>query len=165
MVMLEEWILPAPVSPEIVARVEAVPENAVPARFERTVTWHEHRTEAGAAIEWVAVVVRVGEDDVRGLALDLDRPLGHFLGWDWEDEIDQLDDEAEAYELVVELMNKVPETFDSGRGEAELPILSVYAKEGDNHAAWPAAFVLTARLARELGAAEPESLSSPHNLN
>jgi hypothetical protein len=91
--------------------------------------------------------------------------LSHFDGWEWEDEIDPLD-EGEAYELRVELVNKVPETFTAGPDpEAELPILSVYSKDGDNLAAWPAAFVLAARLAHELGAVEPEDVPDPRDLN
>jgi hypothetical protein len=164
--MLEEWILPGPVTPGLAARVTEILKEVVAARFAREVTWHEDRTEAGEVLGWLNATVRAGEDDIHDLARELDRPLDYFDGWDWEDEIDPLDDdEAKKYALVIELMNKVPETFDSGRGEPELPILSVYAKEGDNLAGWPAAFVLAARLAHELGAVEPESLPDQRGLN
>jgi hypothetical protein len=60
------------------------------------------------------------------------------------------------------LVNKVPETFD-WLDEQELPILSVYSKDADNRAAWPAAFVLAARLAKELGAVEPDEYPNRPN--
>ncbi len=152
MALLEEWVLPGPVTVETVTRVEEALRAAVPQEFDRTVS-----TDEGSV--WVEV--RVGEDDLEDLARHLDAPLSHFDGWEWEDEIDPLD-EGDTYALRVELVNKVPETFTA---EAELPILSVYSKDGDNLAAWPAAFVLASRLAHELGAVEPEDVPDPRDVN
>jgi hypothetical protein len=144
MALLEEWILPGPVETALSARIEDVLRALLPAPLERSV-----RLDDGTLV----VLVRVPRGDLEALALRLDEPLDHFDGWDWRDEIDDLE-EGGTYALRVECASKTPETF--GASEEELPVLSVYSKDGDNLAAWPVAFVLAARLAHEVGAWEPE---------
>ena len=75
---------------------------------------------------------------------------------DWENEFTPPTG-GEDYKLVLELATKEPETFEAPE-DGELSILSVYSKDGDNNEGWPTAFVLAARLARLLGAIEPENL-------
>lgn len=145
MALLEEWVLPAAVTPDLKVRVTGTLRNFVDQRFNPSVV---------ADGESFRVTVRVRSDNLIEFAQTLERPLSFFDGWDWEEEIDPLED-GDTYEFRVELVNKVPETFD-WLDEKELPILSVYSKDGDNHAGWPAAFVLAARLAHEMGAVEPD---------
>ena len=157
MALLEEWILPSPVDPALSARIEGMLCLVLPEPIARSVTIED---------DALRVIVRVASGDLEALALRFDEPLDHFDGWDWRDEIDALAEGA-TYTLCVECMSKVPETFESGEletaGEEELPILSVYSKDGDNLAAWPVAFVLASRLARELGAREPEEMFGAAN--
>ncbi len=142
MALLEEWILPVEVDKKLQRSIESLAGEILPEGIE----WIAVTSKANV----VTFTAHVPVDDLEALALDLDEPLEHFHGWAWQEEIDAI--EGDAYELKVECRLKTPETFAS---DAELPILSVYSKEGHNLAAWPAAFVLTARLAHELGATEP----------
>lgn len=151
MAMLEEWVLPRPVSDSLVVQLEQAVHDVIDESFEPTIVREG---------PFVYVTVRAAFDDLCALAEWLDQPLHHFDGWDWEDELDALDDEDEPYLLRVELVNKAPETF-TPLDAQELPILSVYSKDGNNHAAWPVAFVFAARLAKELGAVEPDAYSKP----
>lgn len=143
MALLEEWILPVEIDKKLQRSIERFAERLLPEGVE----W-------GAASKGhvVTFTAHVPVDELEAFAIELDEPLEHFEGWDWRDEIDGI--EGDAYELRVECCQKFPETFSS---EETLPILSVYSKEGHNLAAWPAAFVLTARLAHELGATEPDA--------
>lgn len=142
MAMLEEWILPRPVTPALALELEDVLDGFVDEAFRPTVTAQGAR---------LLVDVVVPEEELEAFALTLDAPLGRFEGWDWEEEIDPLED-RDQYELRVELVNKVPETFGDG---GERPILSVYSKDADNRAGWPVAFILAARLAEALDAEQP----------
>jgi hypothetical protein len=152
MALLEEWILPGPINDVLAAKVDGVLRKVLPESLERSVPVED-------AI--VRIVVRVPHAELEALALRLDAPLDHFDGWEWREEIDALES-GDVYTLWVECARKVPETFEAsggageGAGEGELPILSVYSKDGDNMAGWPVAFVLASRLARELGGWEPE---------
>lgn len=144
MALLEEWILPVEVDKKLQRSIERFAEQLLPEGVE----WG-----ASSKDDVVTFVAHVPVDELEALAAELDEPLEHFEGWeDWREEIDGI--EADAYELRLECRQKVPETFTS---DEALPILSVYSKEGHNLAAWPAAFVLTARLAHELGATEPDA--------
>ncbi len=143
MALLEEWILPVEVDKKLQRSIERFAEQVLPEGLE----WG-----ASSLHDAVIFVAHVPVDELEELAVELDEPLEHFEGWDWREEIDEI--EGEAYELRIECRKKLPETFTS---DEALPILSVYSKEGHNLAAWPAAFVLTARLAHELGATEPDA--------
>ena len=143
MALLEEWILPIEVDKKLQRSIERIAEQLLTEGIE----W----SAATSKYDVVTFTAHVPTEELEALALELDEPVGHFEGWDWQEEIDEI--EEHAYELRVECRRKIPETFSS---DEELPILSVYSKEGHNLAAWPAAFVLTARLAHELGATEPD---------
>jgi len=142
--LLEEWILPVEVDKKLQRSIERVAEQLLTEGIEWSAATSKHNV--------VTFTAHVPVDELEALALELDEPLEFFEGWDWQEEIDAI--EGGAYELKVLCCQKIPETFAS---DEELPILSVYSKEGHNLAAWPAAFVLTARLAHELGATEPDA--------
>ena len=153
MALLEEWILPGPVDSALSARIAGVLRRVLPESIARSLPVEG---------ETLRVFVQVPSDALVKVALHLDEPLDHFDGWDWRAEIDALD-EGDTYALCVECALKVPETFESEDDADEVPILSVYSKDGDNMAGWPVAFVLASRLAYELGAREPEG--EPEVLN
>lgn len=142
MALLEEWILPVEVDKKLQRHLEKLAEQLMPEGVEWSAV-----SKDGA----VVFTAHVPAHDLEDLAVELDEPIEKFEGWDWQDEIDEI--EGDAYELRVECRQKQPETFSSDEG---LPILSVSSKEGNNLAAWPVAFVLTARLAHELDATEPD---------
>ena len=145
MALLEEWILSERVTAAMISRVLEVVDAIVPQRFEPEV-------RVSSKGERLMVVVSVPDDAVTELATSLDATIGYFDDWDWQEEIDELEDSND-YEIWVELTNKRPETISVAQ---ELPVLSVGSNEGDNDAGWPLAFVLAARLAQELGAVEAE---------
>lgn len=143
MALLEEWILTDRVDAALCARVARIVSELLP-KVEQTVVFDDG---------FLHVDVMIPRDALDDLATRLDEPLDHFSGWSWREEIDDLE-EGEVYAIRVEMVEKVPETFESD--ERELSVLSVYSKDRDNLAAWPVAFVLAARLAHELGAQTPE---------
>jgi len=156
MALLEEWILSERVNEALRLRVENALTNILPEGALGTA-----RIEA--AFLYADVTVKAG--DLIELGETLDAPLRHFEGWEWEKEIDPVDnDAAAAYALRVEIVEKQPETFEPDDG-AKLTILSVYSKDANNLAGWPVAFVLAARLAKELGGREPDEDPSPEVLN
>ena len=143
MALLEEWILTDRVDTALCARVTRIVSELLP-KVERTVVLDDG---------FLHVDVMVPRDALDDLATRLDEPLDQFSGWNWREEIDDLE-EGDVYAIRVEVVEKVPETFESD--ERELSVLSVYSKDRDNLAAWPVAFILAARLAHELGAQTPE---------
>ncbi|MBL0215775.1 MAG: hypothetical protein IPQ07_18080 [Myxococcales bacterium] len=146
---LEEWIVSEPIDGAMCDRVRALLRGTLPAHVQATVTH---------AAPFVRVAVLVPDDEIEAIAIDLDDlELPVLADWsDWQEDIEPPRDGA-TYQLILELVQKAPETFESP-DEGELSILSVYAKDGDNRQGWPAAFVLAARLAKLLGAMEPEQL-------
>ncbi len=145
---LEEWIVAEPVDAALCDRVRMLLQDTLPGHVRSTVSY---------AVPFIRIVVQVPDDEVEALAIDLDDIEAPVLeAWsDWQDDIEPPRDGAH-YQLVVELTTKQPETFESIDGE--LSILSVYSKDGDNNEGWPTAFVLAARIARLLGAQEPEQM-------
>ncbi len=145
---LEEWIVAEPVDAALCDRVRMLLTDTLPGHVRSTVSY---------ATPFIRIIVHVPEDEVEALAIDLDDIEAPVLeAWsDWQDDIEPSRDGAH-YQLVVELCTKQPETFESIDGE--LSILSVYSKDGDNNEGWPTAFVLAARVARLLGAQEPEQM-------
>lgn len=142
MALLEEWILPVEVDKKLQRSIEGLAERLLPEGVEWSASFKDGK---------VTFTAQVTAHDLEDLATELDEPIEQFEGWDWQDEIDEVD--GDTYELRLECQQKTPETF---AADEELPILSVYSKEGNNLAAWPVAFVLTARFAHELGATEPD---------
>ncbi len=145
---LEEWIVAEPVDAALGDRVRMLLVDTLPGHVRSSVSF---------AAPFIRIVVQVPDDEVQALAIDLDDVEAPVLeAWsEWQDDIVPPRDGSH-YQLVVELCTKQPETFESIDGE--LSILSVYSKDGDNNEAWPTAFVLGARIARLLGAQEPEQM-------
>jgi hypothetical protein len=146
---LEEWVVGEAIDAAMCERVRGLLRGTLPEHVNATVT-HE--------APLVRVVVHVSPDEIAALATDLDDVDAPVLAaWgDWENDFEPPQG-GDDYKLVVELTTKEPETFEPPE-EGELSILSVYSKDGDNNEGWPTAFVLAARLARLLGAIEPENL-------
>lgn len=145
MAVLEEWIVAEPIDEKLVARIELVLSKILPKEVERTISIAENS---------LFIDVSVLEDDLLDLATQLDSPLYHFIGsWDWKKEIDELE-EGDTYVLRVEVMRKHPETLGGDGDDSFYSVLSVYSKDADNNAGWPAAFVLASRIAYELGASD-----------
>ena len=145
MAILEEWIVPEAITDQLAEREKQILGAALPGNFECRVEYDDAR---------IVVILVAQLEQLARLAELLDKPLGVFEGWDWEDEIEELE-EGDSYLVEVELQQKVPETV--ARGESERPVLSVYSKDANNNEAWPIAFILAARLASELGAIEAEA--------
>jgi hypothetical protein len=146
--LLEEWVVTSPVDASLEKSVRGILPTILPPEVQPLVTIEE---------QVLVITVMVPGDNLSETVAQLDDVprLQHFVDgtWNWPEEIDPLDEEQTAYKLRVEIEKKTPETFECDR---ELSILSVYSKDGNNHAAWPVAFVLAARIAHELGAFEPE---------
>lgn len=143
MALLEEWILPVEVDKKLQRSIESVASRILPEGVEWSASFKDGK---------VSFTAQVPAHDLSDLTVELDEPLERLEDWDdWEEEIDEI--AGDAYALKLECRQKQPESFEA---DEALPILSVSSKEGDNLAAWPAAFVLTARIARELGATTPD---------